>query len=212
MSELCYRMDSIPRSEFDRLYGLVLATAASRRSDTQIDSTLPRLVTDDVEQLPQSKQGYVRQSLSTSDHLHGAAWTGIGYIWINPNRRAHEIKRTILHELSHLMVANENHGPKWRRLFGMSLVHYCKTVSLLQSEIRNEVAYIVARYHKQRSESTETYHESLRNEARSIITTSTRQHKEIVEAVAQWQNEQQKSSRHLLLESPSTGTVQTSTS
>lgn len=201
MHKVVYRLKSVPRDEYYNVLSLVLGTATLRRSDCQADIQLPRLVTDDVEQLPASRQGYVRKSMATNS-LHGCAWTGPGFIWLNPDRSSESIRRTLIHEICHLAVVDQSHGPKWRRLFGMSWAHYelednTHSVYMRNRLAREAVARVVANYRHHRMVNKhgvrvtyDQYCDNLQRESTAILGTALRKHDEVMAQARKIRREQ----------------------
>lgn len=82
---------------------------------------------------------------------NGFAWSTVGQMWVKPGRPAFDMKRTTLHELSHLRVTGESHGPKFRRVFGVALTLFMKSLGHSESEIHRELSNLVYRYRKYRA-------------------------------------------------------------
>lgn len=124
-----YHMGSLSREQFDSLDAVVKATVLTGyKGKTRV---LPNIqhVTDNADTLPFDKVWY-----ADPEKYAGLTWTGRNMfttMWVDPSLEGRELYVTVLHELAHAYNLNkdghpcDNHGPKWRRLFGLSISHWC---------------------------------------------------------------------------------------
>jgi hypothetical protein len=106
-------------------------------------------VTMNLDELPRHYGGVGNQSKNSK--YVGFAWNGTGKMWVKPGRPDFDMKRTTLHELSHLRVNTESHGPKFRRVFGVALAMYMHSIGKDWVDIRREISAIVYRYRRYRA-------------------------------------------------------------
>lgn len=145
-----YNMPELNQLEFERFRSFVEdAYRESIRGNIRPAPMEITTATMDLDQLPKHYAGVGNRS-KNSNYV-GFAWGGTGKMWVKPGRPEFEMKQTTLHELSHLRVNIESHGPKFRRVFGVSLALYMRWLGKDWLDIRREISDIVRRYRHYRA-------------------------------------------------------------
>lgn len=145
-----YNMPELNQFEFERFRAFVEdAYRDSIRGNIKPPAMELTTVTMDLDELPKHYAGVANRS--KNHNYVGFAWGGTGKMWVKPGRPEFEMKRTTLHELSHLRVNVESHGPKFRRVFGVALAMYMRWLGKDWVDIRREVSAIVYRYRHYRA-------------------------------------------------------------
>lgn len=145
-----YNLPDIPIHEFERMRHWVNeAYRDSLRSKRDFESFSVVQVTVNKRQMPYSLACQVEEE--TGSYV-GLAWPGQGYIWIRPGRDIFDMKKTAVHELSHLRVADQAHGPKWRRVNAVAFALYLREFhpNLSWQEVRQQMGQVVYAYRKRR--------------------------------------------------------------
>lgn len=142
-----YDMPELHQIEFERMRGFV--EDAYRDSIRGNIKPAPLELTIATQNL--SRTPFRAKSGKAEGKYVGFAWPGTGNMWVKPGRPDFDMKRTTIHELSHLRVNGESHGPKFRRVFGVALAMYMHSLGREWSEIRSEISTLVYRYRHYRA-------------------------------------------------------------
>lgn len=145
-----YNMPELHQYEFEQFRAFVEeAYRDSIRGNIKPAPMEITTVTMDLDDLPRNYAG-VGHKHKRHNYV-GFAWNGTGKMWVKPGRPDFDMKRTTIHELSHLRVNVESHGPKFRRVFGVALAMYMWRQEKDWSEIRREISTLVYRYRHYRA-------------------------------------------------------------
>lgn len=126
-----YRVSKISKDEFLRLWDIVLL---ARDGTIKCGGPLPlSRVSDRVEDFCEED----RLAISAPGYV--GMYYNDGQIWLKPDEPFAELQQTAIHELAHHEVPIENHGPKWRRVFGTALALHLRECGESWPDIRFEV-------------------------------------------------------------------------
>lgn len=143
-----YNMPELNRIEFERFRGYVeIAYRDTLKGKQYVEPTQLNIVSQNLLDIPQTAR---QLKHSQQDRYVGFAWPHRGDMWVKPGRSRFDMQRTTIHELAHLRVNLESHGPKWRRTFGVALAMHMCDLGYTWDEIQREIAAIVDRYRKWR--------------------------------------------------------------
>jgi len=143
-----YNMPELSQIEFERFRGYVEdAYRDSLRGKPFVEPNQLQIVSQDLYDIPQTAKELKH---SQQDRYVGWAWTGRGHMWVKPGRPQFDMQRTTIHELAHLRVNAESHGPKWRRTFGVALAMHMRSIGKSWDEVQREIADLIYRYRKYR--------------------------------------------------------------
>lgn len=117
-----YSVKGIPVEEFQTLADLVRLSINAHRSKSLSELREIHTVTDNIHRFDQLTP-YATTSKKRETYL-GLAAPYLGHIWVDTNQPLLTVKQTLLHELSHLAVPNQSHGPQWRSVYGVALAHW----------------------------------------------------------------------------------------
>lgn len=146
-SDYQYNLPTVPRSDFETMRKYVeKAYRESFRKPPSVNPAIVSQVTQDFDEMP----AHMVSREDRKGKAVGLAWTGTGHIWVKAGRELPETQRTLIHELSHLRVADQAHGPKWRRVCGVATALWFHNQGVPWEEVRREVGRIVYAYRKYR--------------------------------------------------------------
>jgi len=147
MNEYFYNLPDISPQDFEIMRFFVeTANKDSRKTKLPIPPLFLSRVTHDLDELP----GHSVSQKDRTTTAVGLAWPGLGLMWVKSSRDLMDVQRTTIHELTHLRVAAEAHGPKWRRVFAVALAQWLHHKGMPWEEIRREIGQVVYRYRKYR--------------------------------------------------------------
>lgn len=123
-----YEVKALPVERFNHLRRIVHATVRTSRLGEQ--RIVPKMahVTDKTYKTMPGNMHAMAKTKGFNGLTH--TWFKHTIVWVNPELRGHTLEVTMLHELCHaynldsIGCSADAHGPKWRRLFGMALLHY----------------------------------------------------------------------------------------
>ena len=170
-----YNIPDIPSYEFwefrkfvETAYVDSLRSQAARRKVEPLDV---KMATSDLTEIPPFLRGKAR----ADGKFVGYVWHNSGHMWVKPGRDSFDVRRTAIHELAHLRVQGESHGPKFRRVFGVALALWMRSKGHAWSVIRTEISTLVHRYRHYRKwtpqgryNSYDSYWDRVRDEVNSI--------------------------------------------
>lgn len=146
-TDYVYNLPDIPQSDFETMRRFVeTAYKQSFRKPPQAYAVPLVRATHNLDDMP---HGMVTRKDREGSSV-GLAWTGQGTIWVKSGRDLPEMQRTAVHELSHLRVAEQAHGPKWRRVCAVATALWFHNQGVPWDEIKREIGRIVYAYRKYR--------------------------------------------------------------
>lgn len=144
-----YNIPEVPYVQFTQFWSFVEAAYRdSLKGKPYVKPMEVLQATSELSEIPE----FLRGRSTTADGKYvGYAWGGSGRMWVKPGRHHFDIRRTTIHELAHLRVSGQSHGPKFRRVFGVALALYMRSIGKNWSEIQFEIRSIVTRYRHYRA-------------------------------------------------------------
>lgn len=126
-----YQVQDLSKDEFLRLWDIVLI---ARDGTNKCGGPMPlSRVSDRVEDFCEED----RHSISAPGYV--GMYYSDGQIWLKPGEPFSELQQTALHEIAHHEVPTENHGPKWRKVFGTALALHLRECGYAWPGVRFEV-------------------------------------------------------------------------
>lgn len=144
-----YNIPEIPYVQFTQFWSFVEAAYRdSLRGKPYVKPMELLQATSELDEIP----SFLKNKSTRADGKYvGYAWHGQGRMWVKPGREHFDIRRTAIHELAHLRVEGESHGPKFRRVFGVALAVYMRSIGRSETQIRFEIREIISRYRHHRT-------------------------------------------------------------
>lgn len=141
-----YNIPDVHQYEFERFRAFVeTAYRDSLKGKPYVEPVKVVRATSDLEEIPK----YMRGKTNT-DTTVGYAWHNTGQMWVKGGRAPIDVCRTTIHELAHLRVTAQSHGPKWRRTFGVALAQWLRGEGKDWLFVQHEVSNLVWQYRKYR--------------------------------------------------------------
>lgn len=141
-----YNIPDVHQYEFERFHAFVeTAYRDSLKGKPFVEPVKIVRATSTLEEIPK----YMRGKTNT-DTTVGYAWHNTGQMWVKAGRAPIDVCRTTIHELAHLRVTEQAHGPKWRRTFGVALAQWLRSEGKDWHIVEQEVWTCVQQYRKWR--------------------------------------------------------------
>jgi hypothetical protein len=143
-----YNIPEIHVYEFERMRAFVeTAYQDSLRSKTRVEPMEVVQATTRLLDIP----SLVRGKTDQSGTYVGLAWPGTGRMWVKSGRDVLDMQRTAVHELAHLRVSGQAHGPKWRRVNAVAFAMWLDfQTDTPWADIQREIGRVVYGYRKYR--------------------------------------------------------------
>lgn len=144
-----YNLAEIHPYEFERMRSFV--EAAYRDSLRSKRTAPPPMAITQVTTQLQDIPPLLRGKADENGTYVGLAWPETGHMWVKSGRDIFDTQRTTVHELSHLRVSDQAHGPKWRRVHAVAWAMWLHIhTDTPWEDIQREIGRTVHAYRKYR--------------------------------------------------------------
>lgn len=142
-----YNVREIPEGEFNVMRFYVERAYAMTTRGGYIEPAEIDLVTTDMNDIPAHR----RKARHLQEKFVGWAFRSDRAIWLRPGRSAFDMRRTAIHEITHLRSDGDCHGPKFRKTCGIALAQWMRHHGHSWADVEYEISNIVRRYRNYRA-------------------------------------------------------------